>query len=219
MTDRFLSRWLHQGVEFGICPLCRASHRIDRRYIWHFFEEGSINDAGIDAFSRARGFCAEHAEQLRRVEVDGLSSTLGISDLYVAALQRLREDLAQLASEDRLRTEHCPACAHRDAEMAAQALHCIPHFHLARSMSRTSPEREMLTAVQRQASHRLIGELSEHVRKQRAEFSHEPKGAEASSWQRAIWLMTGWPAPARPASLPEGENPYHVAGTVTPRRG
>jgi Family of unknown function (DUF6062) len=229
MISRALTRWLKQGLKYGVCPLCRAAHKIDREYVWHFFEQGSMRDDGIDAFAKARGFCAEHAEQLRRVEVDGLRSTLGISDLYLATVERLGEDLEQLGTDEQLRCEPCPACVYRERgvvnnaqylldelienpafgdQLAASSGLCIPHFELAWRISSDGAEREQLIDVQRRVTARLASELEEHIRKQRAEFSHEPKGAEARSWLHAICLTAGWPAPARPASLPEGDNPY-----------
>jgi Family of unknown function (DUF6062) len=240
MTSPILTRWLKQGLLYGVCPLCRVAHKIDREYIWHFFEQGSMNDAGINAFAGARGFCAEHAEQLRRVEVDGLRSTLGISDLYLATIERLREDLQRLGSDGRLADEPCPACLYRRQgvlknarylleeltdnqafrdQLAASSGVCIPHFELAWETSRNAAEREQLTAMQWQVTSRLVGELKEHIRKQRAEFSREPKGTEARSWRHAICLTAGWPAPARPASAPEGDNPYGdaaIAAAPTP---
>jgi hypothetical protein len=49
----------------------------------------------------------------------------------------------------------------------------------------------------------LLTELRDHLRKQRAEFRDEPPGAEADSWQRAVWLTAGWPPPADSAGVPE----------------
>jgi hypothetical protein len=235
MRSSALTRWLKQGVKYGVCPLCRAAHKIDREYIWHFFEQGSMRDDGIDAFASARGFCAEHAEQLRRVEVDGLSSTLGISDLYLATIERLGEDLERLGDDGQLQREPCPACVYREQgvlnnagylldeltespafrdQLAASCGLCLPHFQLAWNLSTDAAERQQLKAVQCQVTARLAGELQEHIRKQRAEFSAEPKGLEARSWRHAILLTGGWPAPARPASAPEGGNPYGDAAIL-----
>jgi Family of unknown function (DUF6062) len=215
-----------------VCPLCRAAHKIDREYIWHSFEHGSMHEDSVAAFSRARGFCAEHAEQLRRVEVDGLKSTLGISDLFLATIERLGEDLEQLGDDEALARPPCPACVYRERgvlnnahylldelnedpafgdQLGASSGLCIPHFQLTWRVASDGAERERLAGVQRRVTARLVSELEEHIRKQRAEFSHEPKGIEQGSWRHAMCLTAGWPAPTRPASVPEGGNPYGVA--------
>jgi hypothetical protein len=228
VTSTVLTRWLRQGLKFGICPLCRASHKLDREFVWYFVDQWSMKDTTVDDVARARGLCAEHAEQVCRVEVDSLGSTLGIGNLYMATLERLRDDLEQLGTAAELAQESCPACVYREDGIARNARHlldelgsnagfreqleassglCIPHFRLV-WRSADSGQREVLIAVERAAAARLIDELAEHLRKQRAEFAHEPAGAEADSWQRAIWLTSGWPAPATPASVPEGDHPY-----------
>jgi Family of unknown function (DUF6062) len=96
MTSTALTRWLKQGLAQGICPLCRASHKLDREYIWYFLEKWSMHQDHVDAFAHARGFCPDHTEQLRRAEVDGLGSTLGISDLYLASEPHTVERWARL---------------------------------------------------------------------------------------------------------------------------
>jgi Family of unknown function (DUF6062) len=228
MTSNALTRWLKQGLARGMCPLCRASHKLDREYIWYFLDKWSMHEDHIHAFASARGFCPDHAEQLRRSEVDALQSTLGISDLYLAALMYLDADLAELGDrsdveDEQLRTAGCPACAYRDEGLTKNAGYllemliedesfrqelgacglCVPHFQLAWDIATRPEERERLVRAQRSATSRLIGELAEHIRKQRAEFRDEPVGAEADSWQRAIWLTNGWPAPSQPAGVPE----------------
>lgn len=45
-----------------MCPLCRASHKLDREYIWDFFDKRSMQDIAVEEFARAGGFCAEHTE-------------------------------------------------------------------------------------------------------------------------------------------------------------
>lgn len=229
MTDRVLTRWLRQGVRYGVCPLCRASHKLDREYVWGFFDKWSMHETAVEEFARAGGFCAEHAEQYRRIEVDAMRSTIGICDVYLPTLERLCEDLPMLADDGRLNRARCPACLYRESgvanntryllielvedsdfrdQLAGSSGLCLPHFQLAWGSSETVEQREQLRAVQVAATSRLLCELREHARKQRAEASGEPAGVEADSWQRALWLTAGWPAPARSASLPEGENPY-----------
>lgn len=41
MLHSALTRWLKQGLELGMCPLCRVSHKLDRQFMWQFFDERS----------------------------------------------------------------------------------------------------------------------------------------------------------------------------------
>ncbi|MGZ6695743.1 MAG: DUF6062 family protein [Solirubrobacteraceae bacterium] len=110
MPHSALTRWLKQGVARGMCPLCRVRHKADREYMWHFFDERSSDEGALDEVAAARGFCAEHAEQLRHIEVDGLGSTLAISDVYEHTLRALAADLDTLAPSTELGAARCPAC-------------------------------------------------------------------------------------------------------------
>lgn len=62
-----------------MCPLCRVAHKADREYIWQFYDERSNDGAVIDQVSRAYGFCAEHIEMLRRIDLEDMKSTLAIT--------------------------------------------------------------------------------------------------------------------------------------------
>jgi hypothetical protein len=226
-----LTRWLKQGLTRNMCPLCRAAHKLDREYMWNFFDERSSDEDALDQVAAARGFCAEHAEQLRRIEVDGLKSTIAITDVYEHTLHALAADLAGLddGGADALAATVCPACANRDQgvernarylldEVAESAVFrerfrvspglCVAHFRLTWNASRTSEERALLRDTELDAVRSLLGEVREHLRRQRAEHRTELPGAEAGSWQRALWLTGGWPAPAASAGTPEraGEN-------------
>jgi len=230
VTSSVLTRWLRQGLRYGICPLCRAHHKLDREYIWGFFDQWSMQDTAVEQFAAARGFCAEHAEQLCRIEVGAMRTTIGITDVYLATVERLLEDLAALRPDAGVLTqERCPACVYRDKgvadnvryllgelagdsdfreQLAAGSGLCVAHFRQAWDAAQTPEQRAQLTVVQHVVAQRLAGELREHARKQRAEAAGEPAGPEADSWQRAIWMTAGWPAPAQAASVPEGDNPY-----------
>src|SRR5581483_3430654 len=81
-----LTSWLRQGLRSGMCPLCRVAHKADREYNWHFFDEGADCDDQIDQVRAAYGFCSEHVEMLRRLEMEGLDSTLAISTMFADAL-------------------------------------------------------------------------------------------------------------------------------------
>jgi hypothetical protein len=216
MPHSALTRWLKQGLAHGICPLCRAAHKLDREYMWHFFDERSSDEAALDDVAVARGFCAGHADQLRRIEVEGLKSTIAISDVYEYTLRRLATDLEGLEDKHGLDATQCPACEKRDEGVAKNARYlldelaenaefrerfrisaglCVPHFRLVWEAARTYDERALLRDTQLAATRSLLVEIREHLRKKRAEFAHEPAGAEADSWRRAVWATTGWPAP------------------------
>ena len=224
MPHSALTRWLKQGLGRGMCPLCRAAHKLDREYTWHFFDVRSADEEALDEVAAARGFCAAHAEQLRRLEVDGLKSTVAISDVYEHTLHALVGDLDALDERDRLTKARCPACLNRDDGVARNARYlldelaertdfrerfraspglCMPHFSQVWDAAHTSDERQLLRDTQLCAVRSILAEVREHLRKQRAEFQGEPAGAEADSWQRAVWLTGGWPPPAESAGVPE----------------
>ena len=126
--NRALTRLLNQGLRAPTCPLCHVAHKLDREYMWHFFDGYADSGEAIDALRAARGFCAAHADQLRILEVDGTGSTLGLSTVYVETLEGVLADLDAAAARGALaRTAACPACAYRDAELERQAgyLHAL----------------------------------------------------------------------------------------------
>jgi Family of unknown function (DUF6062) len=215
MISGALTRWLKQGLVRGECPLCRVAHKAEREYLWYFFDEYSTKGEALDELCAAQGFCAAHADGLRRIEVDGLRSTLGISETYEDVLSGLLEQLEALARGRALTRAQCPACARRDVEVHRNARYliallreddrsaerfaaspglCIEHFAL--TWAAASPDGEMrrlLLDVQRRAVGALRNELTEHIRKQSAEARDERAGPEAEAWRRALWLTGGWP--------------------------
>ncbi|HZU57937.1 MAG TPA: DUF6062 family protein [Actinocrinis sp.] len=219
-----VTSWLRQGLRNRMCPLCRVAHKADREYIWHFYDEAS-NDMGVvDEVRRAYGFCAEHMEMLRRIDVEDMKTTLSISVLLADTFAGIVEQLQSLGPGSRFAPARCPACANREDHLRRNADYlldllatspgyreefeaspglCFPHFELAWEQARTRSDRELLLAVQRDASRSLLGELREHVRKHDDKYRHEPKGPERDSWQRAIFLTTGWPPPKQSAAEPE----------------
>lgn len=219
-----VTTWLRQGLRSGMCPLCRVAHKADREYIWHFFDEGSDRGEEIDAVRAACGFCAVHIEMLRRIEVDGMKSTLSISTMFADTFAGIVEDLESLSLDSPFTRARCPACANRDELVRANARHlldmlatspghrstfeaspglCFDHFELAWDLASSREDRELLLVVQRRAARTLLRDLEEHVRKHDNRFRHEPKGAEEESWQRSIFMTAGWPAPAESAAEPE----------------
>jgi Family of unknown function (DUF6062) len=225
-----MTTWLRQGLRNGMCPLCRVAHKADREYIWHFFDEGAQRGESIDAVRGACGFCDEHIEMLRRIDIEGMKSTLAISTMFADAFEGIVEDLESLTSDTRFSRAPCPACANRDERLRANARYlldvlstspghretfeaspglCFAHFELVWDSARSREDRERIRAVQRQAARLVLGELLTHVRKHDDKFRHEPKGAERNSWQRAIFMTAGWsprrsPRPSRSAT-DEGE--------------
>ena len=207
-----------------MCPLCRVAHKADREYIWHFFDEGADQGESIDAVRRAFGFCDQHIEMLRRIEIEGMRSTLAISTMFADTFAGIVADLDSLVPDAPFHRAQCPACANRDKLVEANGQYlldelatspgdredyesspglCFAHFELVWRLAQTREERELLLAVQRKSARRLLNELREHVRKHDHKFRHEPKGAERDSWQRAIFLTAGWPPPAQSAAEPE----------------
>ena len=220
-----LTRFVKQGLARGMCPLCRVAHKLDREYIWFFFDEYSGDAATLDALRGARGFCFEHAQALRRLEVDGFKSTLGVSTTYLDTLAGLADELSHLRAKDYFTSAPCPACSYRDEGVEKNARYlleelaenersreryaagpgvCMPHFELVWSVA-TAEEREFLVRVERRSVEALVTELREHIRKQGAEFRDEPEGAEADAWERALALTAGWPPPAAPLGRPEDD--------------
>jgi hypothetical protein len=192
-----------------MCPLCRVAHKADREYIWHFFDEGADQGESIDTVRNAFGVCAEHIEMLRRIDLDGMRSTLAISAMFADVFSGIVDDLASLAPDAPFRPARCPACANRDHQLRTNAGHlvddlatspgrrdtfrgspglCFAHFELAWEVAQGLEDRQLLLDVQRSAAQSLLHELREHVRKQDDKFRNESKGAERDSWLRAICL-------------------------------
>lgn len=219
-----LTSWLRQGLAAGMCPLCRVAHKADREYIWQFYDQRSNDGAVIDEVSRAYGFCGQHIEMLRRVDIEDMKSTLAISIMFAGTFAGIVRELDHLTPEEDLSAEVCPACASRDAYLGKNAVYlldmlatspghredftrsaglCFPHFALTWELAPFQADREVLLDVQREAAASLLHQLNEHVRKHDHKYAHEPKGPEADSWQRAIHLTVGWPPPTASASEPE----------------
>ena len=222
MANSALTRWLKQGLAAGMCPLCHVAQKLDREYVWYFSDEWSSDEATIEAFAKARGFCAEHAEKLKIVEVLGLRSTIGISDLYLATTELLARDLDNLEDDAWLEHEPCPACEYRGTGVTEHARYlflelrenstfraryeqssgvCVPHFQLLWDTCERREDRELLRSAQARAATRLAEDLREHLRKQRAEHRRETPGPEEDSWQRAIWMTSGWSSTPRAVAI------------------
>ena len=214
--NRALSRLVNQGLRSEVCPLCHVAHKLDREYMWHFFDEYSDSGRAIDELRAAGGFCAEQAAQLRAIEVDGLSSTLGISAVYLETLEGIARDLdAADPARDLPSRAPCPACAYRDEGLASQAtyLHvvldesekaresfaagpglCLGHLRVAWAAASDDEQRARTLAVERDALTAVLAELREHIHDS-SDGRRPAATADLSAWERAIYLTGGWPAP------------------------
>jgi len=178
----------------------------------------------MDQVSRSYGFCSEHTEMLRRIDVDDMKSTLAISTMFADAFAGMVAELDALGPDARFEPDRCPACVARDDHLRKNTTYlvdllatspgdrakfesspglCFEHFKLAWDAAPSLADRELLLKVQRSAAGSLLDELREHVRKHDHKFSHEAKGPERDSWQRAIYLTAGWPRPTESAAEPE----------------
>jgi hypothetical protein len=172
----------------------------------------------------AFGFCAEHTEMLRRIDIEEMKTTLSVSVLFADTFAGIVDQLRGLSPDRAFEPEPCPACASRDDYLRRNALYlldmvatsgghrhqfiascglCFPHFKMVWELARTRADRELLLSVQGAAAESLLNELREHVRKHDDKYRHEAKGPEHDSWQRAILATTGWPPPAQSAAEPE----------------
>ena len=219
-----LTTWLRQGLRDGMCPLCRVAHKADREYIWHFYDEGADQGESIDELRRSCGFCAQHIEMLRQIDVKAMKSTLAITTMFADVLAGICEDLESLGPAAAVERAACPACVNRNRLVRANARYlldelacspghretfarspglCFAHFELTWSVARSRADRELILETQRTATRSLLADLREHIRKQDDRFRHEPTGPEADSWARAIQLTAGWPPPSTSAAEPE----------------
>ncbi len=219
-----VTSWLRQGLANRLCPMCRVAHKADREYIWHLYDEGSNDMDVIEGVQRAFGFCDEHIEMLRRIDVEDMKTTLSIGVLLADIFAGIVDQLEGLSPDRAFEPEQCPACASREDYLHRNALYlldmvatnsayrkqfsassglCFPHFKLVWQLARTRSDRELLLSVQRDATESLLHDLREHVRKHDDKYRREPKGTERDSWQRAIFATTGWPPPAQSAAEPE----------------
>jgi hypothetical protein len=68
---------------------------------------------------------------------------------------------------------------------------CLPHFRQALSRVRDETVFEALVTAQRAIWERLVGHLSETIRKSDYRFQGEPRGEESGAWLRAIAALVG----------------------------
>ena len=68
---------------------------------------------------------------------------------------------------------------------------CLPHFRQALAQVRDERAFEALVGAQRTIWERLVGDLSEFIRKNDYRFRHETWGEERDAWLRAIAALSG----------------------------
>ena len=227
-----LTRFIKQGLARGVCPLCRVAYKVDREYMWAFLDEYSGHDETLDRLRRARGFCAAHAEQLRRLEVEGLKSNLGISGVYLDTVEGLAEELRSLGPGSPIpKPAKCPACQYRDEEVERDARHlldevrdshssrerlraseglCFPHLRLVWERAGDPADRELLLELQRRVIANVANDLHENIRKQGHEYPGTPTEQETRSWERAIFLTVGWSREALRDPPPAPDERYQL---------
>ena len=228
-----LTRFIKQGLSRNVCPLCRVAYKMDGEYMWAFVDEYSSDDTTLDRLRRARGFCAEHAGRLKRLEVEGLRSNLGVSNVYLDTLQGLSEQLATLAPGGVLpERAPCPACLYRDGEVGKNARYlleeissnpesrqrflqsnglCFPHFELVWEQAKSPGEQELILELQRRLVRAHPGAGREHPQAG-SRVRWRARSAGESSWQRAIYITAGW---AKEALRDERPDPTTVMCSQT----
>lgn len=68
---------------------------------------------------------------------------------------------------------------------------CLPHFRQAIARVQEETVLDALVNAQRRIWEKLVGQLTEFIRKNDYRFCHEPSGDEGDAWLRAIAALTG----------------------------
>jgi hypothetical protein len=198
-----------EALAQGGCCVCRLAERAVRRYLASLLWE-SVNDPGIrEKLRAARGFCREHSWQLQ-----SMGSPLSIAILWrdlltqeIAELQRPGAELKRRRSAPR---GACPACEQRDGAEQRYLETLIEHLeagelrteytessgtcltHLERALRLAPPQaHRFLIEAESGKLNRLVGELSEIIRKNDYRFRDEPWGAERDAGVRATGKLKG----------------------------
>jgi len=67
----------------------------------------------VDEVRRAFGFCAEHVEMLRRIDVEDMKTTLSTSVRFADVFAGVLEQLQALSPDESFKPAQCPACGAR----------------------------------------------------------------------------------------------------------
>ena len=191
------------------CCICRLADYAVRRYLGSLLWE-SVNDPGVrEKLRAARGFCREHSWQAQ-----SMGSPLGVAILWRDLLTQEVVELQRPGVELRRRRlaprGECPACAQRDeaerrfletllehleagelrGEYTDSSGLCLPHIE--RALRSAPPQaHRFLVEAESEKLNRLLGELSEIIRKNDYRFRDEPWGAERDAWVRATGKLKG----------------------------
>jgi hypothetical protein len=206
---------VREALDQAGCPVCRLALRSVGRWLTSVAYE-QINDIELrDRLRGARGFCNVHAHRWLREVGSVLGTAIVYQDLLTAALREL--DGENVARGQRWRAilggqapeaGNCPACAaqteaeerYLTALLATAAADpraldgsegmCVRHARAAQR--RGYPGAERMVQLTRSAIERLLGELSEVIRKEDYRFRHEQRtDAERTATSRAIARAAG----------------------------
>jgi hypothetical protein len=197
------------------CPVCRLAVRSVGRWLASVAYD-QVNDVDLRSELRAaRGFCNVHAHRWL-VEVHSvLGTAIVYADLLTASLRELDADTGQrgglwraILGAQGADISNCPACrAQTEAEdrflsalLATSAADpraldgsegvCLKHVRAA--VRRGGPGAERILQQTRAAIERLLGELSEVIRKEDYRFRDEPRtDGERSAPSRAVARVAG----------------------------
>ena len=178
----------------GECPACLAAQSAVDALV----QQLAASAESTQSATAWLAVCNTHAWQLAQ------NGTIGRQ----IVLARLRAALAQLdgaAAAGRRApagADVCPFCAAMahaaastvEAVAPASQVFCLPHLCLALLQARSRERVHALAAAARAQGNTLEQELSELIRKSDYRFRDEPRGPEATSWQRAAQMLVGAPA-------------------------
>lgn len=191
------------------CPICRLGQEVAKRFLDVLLYEG-VNDPGLRTELRAsRGMCHRHAWEMAEIQGGALGIAIIQRDVLNSAIKEIEgsDNPAERLGPQR----SCPACAQEeemerlypsellrsldDAQLgpafAASAGLCLPHLRQALTLAKGEKRAEALLDAQRAIWQRLLGELSEFIRKNDYRFTAEGFGAEGDSWLRALAALSG----------------------------
>lgn len=204
--------WLSKAAELQVCPLCVAANEIENEYLRGFCQGLAEPGHDVARFVCAPGFCLDHATKFEQAVLRGDGVLAAAVDLYVKVLESVVDKLAELEQDGWLETAECPLCVSRDRQMvtaahllvaaldqvpgAAEASLragglCIGHFVLTWVVSEETANRDLLQAIQCEATVDLIRHLRALAPD---ELGGDPAGQRETltTWGRATRAVSGW---------------------------
>jgi len=213
MADRHAPyHLLLEAFEAPGCPVCAIVDRHVLRYLDMLIYE-HVNDIQMREELRrgaALGAAIIYRDVLHALRERMASATSGGPMLPGSRSRRARGPFARGAAQADPHTQ-CPACAVRlreeEAFLGTVLAHtedwqfmerytasgglCFVHLDQALAMNRDSKAAQRLLEGHGPIVDRLIAELDEFQRKHDYRFRGEPLGEEATSWKRAIEMVSG----------------------------